>query len=75
MALNYRQRRELERDFAAAINRVSAENDSNTPDFLLANYLVRCLETFAIATNNREDWYGRGRGPASSPPSPEGGSK
>lgn len=28
------------------INKHSMENDSNTPDFLLAKYLVNCLENY-----------------------------
>lgn len=36
-----------------------AENDSNTPDFVLAQYLMKCLEAFNIAVQQREGWYGR----------------
>jgi hypothetical protein len=59
MALDYYQKTTLATLFAQAINSVSAENDSNTPDFILAEYLVHCLEGFAIASVNREDWYGK----------------
>ena len=48
---------QLIQDFATAINKVSAENGSNTPDFILANYLVMCLENFDHITNMRNDWY------------------
>jgi hypothetical protein len=48
-------RHELER----AINRVSAENGSNTPDFILADYLTSCLAAFDRAVQERERWYGR----------------
>jgi len=41
------------------INRHSMENDSNTPDFILADYLQECLETFDKALQAREQWYGR----------------
>jgi len=40
------------------LNSYSKENDSNTPDFILANYIHRCLETWAITTRERERWYG-----------------
>lgn len=43
-----------------AINSVSAENYSNTPDFILARYLMGCLNTFNEAVNAREKWYDRG---------------
>lgn len=35
------------------INRHSQENDSDTPDFILAEYLTDCLE----ATKRRTEWY------------------
>jgi hypothetical protein len=43
----------------AALNSVSAENGSNTPDFLLAEYLISCLAAYERAVNARERWYGR----------------
>jgi hypothetical protein len=41
------------------LNRYSAENGCNTPDFILADYLMGCLHTFNIAVLKRESWYGR----------------
>jgi len=41
------------------INCHSAENGSNTPDFVLAQYLTECLAAFDKATQHREAWYGR----------------
>ena len=35
------------------------ENESNTPDFILAQYLVGCLILFRNTVNKRERWYGR----------------
>lgn len=52
-------RSELHRELAALLNRYSAENDSDTPDFLLAEYLLSCLATWNKATNLRDRWYGR----------------
>lgn len=48
------------RELTALINRYSLENESNTPDFLLAQYLIGCLRNFSNIVNNREEWYGRG---------------
>jgi hypothetical protein len=42
------------------LNKHSKENGSNTPDFILAKYLVGCLDTFNAALQEREKWYGRG---------------
>jgi hypothetical protein len=41
------------------INSHSKENDSNTPDFILAQYLIACLEAFNRASLAREKWYGK----------------
>ena len=49
----------LEEEIRAAINTRSLENSSNTPDFILARYLVRCLDAFDLAVIEREVWYGR----------------
>ncbi len=42
-----------------AINSVSRESASNTPDFILAEYMLACLEAFEKASNARESWYGK----------------
>ena len=49
-------RKELER----LINRESRENGSDTPDFLLADYLCACLVAYDTTVCAREKWYGRG---------------
>lgn len=49
------------------INRYSQENDSNTPDFILAQYLNNCLQAFNTATQQRETWYGRDARPSETP--------
>ncbi len=41
------------------INRYSMENESNTPDFILSTYMLRCLVNFETAIKERENWYGR----------------
>lgn len=47
-------RKELE----ALINRCRMENGSDTPDFVLADYLTACLQAFNAATVARDRWYG-----------------
>lgn len=49
----------LRHEIEQAVNRVSAENGSNTPDFILADYLVSCLAAFDRAVQARERHYGR----------------
>lgn len=49
----------IRKDFADVINRHSAENDSNTLDWILADYLVSCLKAFNSTSRAREKWYGK----------------
>jgi hypothetical protein len=50
---------QFEKDLAELINKYSKENDSDTPDFILARYLNAVLENFNAAILDREQWYGR----------------
>ena len=50
-------RNELER----LINQFSKENGSDTPDFLLADYLCGCLLVYDQTVTAREEWYGRSK--------------
>lgn len=50
---------DLEHALAAALNRFSAENHSNTPDFILAQFLLGCLAAWNAGVQERERWYGR----------------
>lgn len=45
---------EFEMDLENLINRYSKENESNTPDFILAQYLVGCLKVFNQTVQQRE---------------------
>jgi hypothetical protein len=49
----------LEGDLSALLNSYSLENESNTPDFILAEYLIRCLDAYNVALTDRARWYGR----------------
>ena len=49
---------ELEKRLSNLLNSESRENDSNTPDFLLAEFMMNCLDAFELANNRREVWYG-----------------
>lgn len=49
----------FEKELQALINRYCLENGSNTPDFMLAEYLSDCLAVFNKTVNLREQWYGR----------------
>lgn len=49
---------EFRRDLATLLNRHSKENGSNSPDWILADYLADCLEIFDRGVRARERWYG-----------------
>ena len=39
------------------INSHCIENGSNTPDFMLAEYLVRCIDNYNQICRQRDAWY------------------
>lgn len=53
----YQKREEIVKAFAEIINKHSLENDSNTPDFILAEYLWDCLMSANILIGARSVWY------------------
>lgn len=38
------------------INRYSIDNDLNTPDFIIAQYMVDCIKSLERATRTRDEW-------------------
>lgn len=52
------QRSDFRKELEHLLNRHSMENDSNTPDFLLAEFLYGCLRAFDKAVSERDRWYG-----------------
>jgi hypothetical protein len=46
----------FEQELTGVINRHSLENDSDTPDFILAEYLRRCLDLFNTTVHVRLQW-------------------
>ena len=52
-------RTDFVKELVTLINKYSMENKSNTPDWILAQYLDSCLKSFEYAVLKREIWYGR----------------
>jgi len=48
---------DFRKDVEILINRQSMENGSDTPDFILSEYLADCLKAFDKAVRRRTDWY------------------
>ena len=49
----------FEIELTSLINKHSLENGSNTPDFILAHFLLNCLVAGNYLVDRREQWYGR----------------
>ena len=64
---------QLEDEIKAVLNSHSAENVSNTPDWVLAQYLLSCLAAFNTAVQQRENWYGRDPRPSFTATRPDDG--
>lgn len=48
----------FQKELEQLINRYSVENHSNTPDFILAEYIDKCLSAFSHGVVCRDQWYG-----------------
>jgi hypothetical protein len=51
------KREAFARELKQLINKYSLEGGSDTPDFILAEHLIRSLELFHLSTNVRKSWY------------------
>lgn len=49
---------DFEKELEMLINEHSKENESDTPDFILAQYLKSCLANYAETVKARDKWYG-----------------
>ena len=49
---------EFIKDLEDVINRHSRENGSDTPDFILAEFLAFILEVFNRTSRQRDKWHG-----------------
>lgn len=48
----------FEKELEHLINKHSMENDSDTPDFILAQYMFTCLSAYQNAIKARDKWFG-----------------
>lgn len=49
----------FESELAALLNKYSLENESGSPDWVLASFLNSCLASYNTAVVNRQAWYGQ----------------
>lgn len=57
---------EFMKELSSLLNRACCENVSNTPDFILAEYMQSCLVAYDAATIKRDKWYNVSLVPGSS---------
>lgn len=50
----------FKKDLTSLINKYSLENGSNTPDFVLSEYLVMCLKAFNKSHQMKESLINKG---------------
>ncbi len=52
------KRDKLERELTSLLNKECLENESDTPDFVLAKYLLNCLASYNAAVKSRDKYWG-----------------
>lgn len=50
--------KDLKKEITTILNRACRENKSNTPDFILAKFMLSCLKAGENLINEREKYYG-----------------
>lgn len=49
----------FQKELQELINKHCLENESDSPDFILAEYMLDTLDAYTDAVKKRENWYGR----------------
>ena len=50
---------DLKKEISTLLNKASRENESGTPDFVLADFLMKCLEAGECMIKRRDIWLER----------------
>lgn len=48
----------FEQELEQLINRYSLENECDTPDYILAEYMKQCFVAYVNAVQLRDKWFG-----------------
>lgn len=51
------QERKFRENLQKLLNEYSREHESNTPDFILARFILEAVKAFDNAANTRDVWY------------------
>ena len=49
----------LTREISSVLNKYIQENRSNTPDYMLAEFMLGCLNVYENTISKREVWFNR----------------
>ena len=49
----------LKKDIEVLINKYNYDAMTDTPDFVLAEYLMNCLRNYLVTKYNTEEWFGK----------------
>lgn len=49
----------LKKEIAGLLNKYSQENRSNTPDYMLADFMLGCLNVYENTIRSRTEWFER----------------
>ena len=50
--------KEFRKELEILINKNGIDNECNTPDYILAEYLTSCLEAYRDTVRSRDTWLG-----------------
>jgi hypothetical protein len=58
MNIDKSNKEKFKKDLEKLINNYSLENENDTPDFIIADYLIECLDNYSNIIKARDKWYG-----------------
>lgn len=51
--------KQLEKDIEVLMNQYNVDTMTDTPDFILASYLMTCLRNYMVTKTDTEEWFGK----------------
>lgn len=51
--------KELEKEIENLMNKYNIDTITDTPDFIIAEYLMTCLRNYLVTKNKVEKWFGK----------------
>lgn len=51
--------KDLEKDIEVLMNQYNVDTMTDTPDFILASYVMTCLRNYMVTKTDTEAWFGK----------------